>query len=495
MELETVIGLEIHVELNTSSKMFCGCSADFFGAEPNTLTCPVCLGLPGALPVANEKALEHTATIGLALGCSVSPITKFDRKNYFYPDMPKDYQISQYDMPVCKNGYLDVEMTAQELSSQSQEPYVRRVGINRVHLEEDTGKLIHIGQSGRIAAAEYSLLDFNRAGVPLVEIVTEPDIRSADEAKAFVQNLKNVIEHLGVSDCDMEKGSFRCDANISLRPVGSEELGTKSEVKNMNSFRAIQRALIYEIERQTKILLDGGRVIQETRHFDAVGNTTSSLRSKEEAHDYRYFPEPDLVPKVFTEEEVRALKAALPELPTDKKKRFISDYSLSPSDAAFLTSSKATGDYFEECMRLKGDAKKVANWMMGELSMHLNAAGLKIEESALTPRHLLSLLKLIDAGSISGKMAKEIFAESFETGKLAEVIVEEKNLTQLSDSSEIEKIVMMALSENSKAVEEYHQGKDRAIGFLVGQAMRLSQGRANPALLNEILKEKLSEKA
>ncbi len=491
MEFEAVIGLEIHVELNTLSKMFCGCSADFFGAAPNTLTCPVCLGLPGALPVANETALEYTALIGLALGCTVSPVTKFDRKNYFYPDMPKDYQISQYDMPVCKDGFLDVEMTAAELSERKAEPYVRKVRINRAHLEEDTGKLVHVGESGRIAEAEYSLLDFNRAGVPLVEIVTEPDIRSADEAKAFTQTLKNVIEHLGVSDCDMEKGSFRCDANISLRPKGSTELGTKSEVKNMNSFRAIQRALIYEIERQTKVLNGGGRVIQETRHFDAATNTTSSLRSKEEAHDYRYFPEPDLVPKVFTQAEIDALKGSLPELPQDKRRRFMADYGLSLSDAAILTSSKAMGDYFEECMRLKGEAKKVANWMMGELSMHLNASNLKIDESAVTPKHLVSLLKLIEAGTISGKMAKDIFAESFETGKLPEVIVEEKNLSQVSDSSEIERIAQMVLEENPKAVQEFAEGKERAIGFLVGQVMRLSQGRANPGLVNEILKEKL----
>lgn len=486
MEFEVVIGLEIHVELNTLSKMFCGCSADFFGAEPNTLTCPVCLGLPGALPVANETALNGAATIGLALACSVSSVTKFDRKNYFYPDMPKDYQISQYDMPVCTGGYLDVEMDVAK-------PYTRRIGINRVHLEEDTGKLIHIGQTGRIAEAEYSLLDFNRAGVPLVEIVTEPDIRSADEAKAFAQALKNIIEHLGVSDCDMEKGSFRCDANISLRPKGSTELGTKSEVKNMNSFKSIQRALAYEIQRQTKTLLDGGRVIQETRHFDAANNTTSSLRSKEEAHDYRYFPEPDLVPKIFTDDEIRALKAALPELPMDKRKRFMAAYDLSLADADFLTSSKATGDYFEEAIRLGGEAKKIANWVMGELSMHLNAAGLKIDESAVTPKHLVSLLKLIDDGTVSGKMAKEIFADVFETGKLPGVIVEEKGFIQLSDAAEVEKIVMMVLGENPKAVQEYKQGKERAIGFLVGQAMRLCQGRANPTLLNEIIKKKLAE--
>jgi len=481
MDYEVVIGLEIHVELNTESKMFCGCSARVFGEEPNTFTCPVCLGFPGSLPVPNEKAIEFTAKIGLALNCNVAEYTKFDRKNYFYPDMPKDYQISQYDLPICYGGYVNVEM----------DDYVRRVGITRVHLEEDTGKLTHVGESGRIGGADYSLVDFNRAGVPLVEVVTEPDIRTPDEAKAFAQKLKNIIEHLGVSDCDMEEGSLRCDANVSLRPKGAKEFGTKSEVKNMNSFRAIQRALVYEIERHREVLEGGERIVQETRHWDAAKNVTMSLRSKEEAHDYRYFPEPDLVPMELSKNWIADLRKTLPELPDARKKRFMETYKLSAYDAEFLTSSKATGDYFEECVRVYNDAKKISNLIMGELSMHLNAANLKIEESAVTPKHLVQLLKLIDDGQISGKMAKDVFKEMFETGKLPKIIVEEKGLVQISDEEEIEKIVDMVLEENQKVVEEFKSGKDRAFGFLVGQTMRLTKGRANPRLVNKILRKKL----
>ncbi|MDO8886585.1 Asp-tRNA(Asn)/Glu-tRNA(Gln) amidotransferase subunit GatB [Candidatus Oleimmundimicrobium sp.] len=482
MDYEVVIGLEIHVELDTESKMFCGCSTKFFSEEPNIFTCPVCLGMPGSLPVPNEKAIEYTVKIGLALNSKIASFTKFDRKNYFYPDMPKDYQISQYDLPICEGGSMDVEVNG----------FTRKISITRVHLEEDTGKLIHIGESGRIGGADYSLVDFNRAGVPLVEIVTEPDIRTPDEAKAFAQKLKNIIEHLGVSDCDMEKGSFRCDANISLRPKGAKEHGTKSEVKNMNSFRAIQKALIYEIERQRELLETGERVVQETRHWDAANNITMSLRSKEEAHDYRYFPEPDLVSMELSREWIEDLKKTLPELPDARKKRFMEIYKLSVYDVEFLTSSKAMGDYFEECTKSYSDAKKISNLMMGELSMHLNAANLKIEESAVTPKHLVQLLKLIDDGQISGKMAKDVFKEVFETGKLPKIIVEEKGLFQISDEGEIVRIVDMVLEENQKAVEEYKSGKGRTLGFLVGQVMKLTKGSANPQLVNKILKKKLS---
>jgi len=491
MQYEVVIGLEIHVELNTESKMFCGCSARVFGEEPNTFTCPVCLGFPGSLPVPNEKAVEYTAKIGLALNCNVAGYTKFDRKNYFYPDMPKDYQISQYDLPICYGGYVNVEMEGLAPEGSDPRGYVRRVGITRVHLEEDTGKLTHIGESGRIGGADYSLVDFNRAGVPLVEVVTEPDIRTPDEAKAFAQKLKNIIEHLGVSDCDMEEGSLRCDANVSLRPKGAKELGTKSEVKNMNSFRAIQRALAYEIERHGEVLEGGERIVQETRHWDAAKNVTMSLRSKEEAHDYRYFPEPDLVPMELSRDWVADLRKTLPELPDARKKRFMEIYKLSAYDAELLTSSKAMGDYFEECIKSYSDAKKINNLMMGELSMHLNAANLKIEESAVTPKHFVQLLKLIDDGQISGKMAKDVFKEMFETGKLPKIIVEEKGLVQISNEEEIEKIVDMVLEENQKAVEEYKSGKGRAFGFLVGQVMRLTKGSANPQLVNKILRKKL----
>ncbi len=482
MEYETVIGLEIHVELLTTSKMFCGCSARVFGEKPNTHTCPVCLGLPGSLPAINKKAVEYTVKIGLALNCEALSFTQFHRKNYFYPDMPKNYQISQYDFPFCVNGYLDVDMG----------DYVRQVGITRVHLEEDTGKLTHMGKSGRIGGADYSLVDFNRAGVPLVEIVTEPDIRTPEEAKVFTQKLKSILEHLEVSDCNMEEGSLRYDANVSLRPVGAKEFGVKTEVKNMNSFRAIQRALVYEIERQKNLLKSGERVIQETRHWDDVGNITMSLRTKEEAHDYRYFPEPDLVPMELSRIWIDELRTSLPELPNARRKRFIEEYRLPLYDAEFLTSSKAVGDYFEECAKSYPDVKKISNWIIGELTMYLNAANLEIDESAVTPRHLIQLIKLIDEGAISGKMAKNVFEEMFETGKLPKIIVEEKGLVQLTDETEIEKIIGMVLEENANVVEEYKSGKEKAFGFLVGQVMRLTKGRANPQLVNEILRKKLS---
>lgn len=481
MEYEVVIGLEIHVELSTESKMFCGCSARTFGEEPNTFTCPVCLGLPGSLPVINEKAVEYTAKIGLALNCEIAQSTLFHRKNYFYPDMPKDYQISQYDLPICIGGYVDVET----------KDLTRRVGITRVHLEEDTGKLTHISRTGRIGEADYSLVDFNRAGIPLVEIVTEPDIRSPEEAKAFTQKLKSILEHLEVSDCNMEEGSLRCDANVSLRPVGSEELGVKTEVKNMNSFRAIQGALAYEIERQKAILKRGEVVEQETRHWDDAGNVTVSLRTKEYAHDYRYFPEPDLVPMELSKDWIEEIRVTLPELPDVRRKRFEEVYGLPTHDAVLLISSKAMGDFFEECAETYPDAKRVSNWMMGELSMYLNAANLEIDECAVTPRHLVQLLKLIDDGTVSGKMAKSVFEEMFETGKLPKIIVEEKGLVQITDREEIARIVEMVVEENPSVVEDYRSGKERALGFLVGQVMRLTQGRANPQLVNVLLKEKL----
>lgn len=486
MQYEAVIGLEIHVELSTESKMFCGCSARTFGEEPNTFTCPVCLGLPGSLPVINEKAVEYTARIGLALNCEIAQSTLFHRKNYFYPDMPKDYQISQYDLPICVGGFVDAEM-----EGLGPKGLTRRVGITRVHLEEDTGKLTHISRTGRIGEADYSLVDFNRAGIPLVEIVTEPDIRTPEEAKAFTQKLRSILQHLEVSDCNMEEGSLRCDANVSLRPVGSEEFGVKTEVKNMNSFRAIQRALAYEIERQGEILKRGEAVEQETRHWDDAGNVTVSLRTKEYAHDYRYFPEPDLVPMELSRDWIEEIRATLPELPDARRKRFEDVYGLPTHDAVLLTSSKAMGDFFEECAETYPDAKRVSNWMMGDLSMHLNAANLEIDECAVTPRHLAQLLKLIDDGTVSGKMAKGVFEEMFETGKLPKVIVEEKGLIQITDREEIARIVEMVVEENPSVVEDYRSGKGRALGFLVGQVMRLTQGRANPQLVNALLKEKL----
>lgn len=480
MQYETIIGLEIHAELLTQSKMFCGCST-LFGEKPNTQVCPVCLGLPGSLPVINKKAIEYTIKIGLALNCEILKFTQFHRKNYFYPDMPKNYQISQYDLPLCIGGYVGIDM----------ENYTRQVGITRVHLEEDTGKLIHIGETGRISGADYSLVDFNRAGIPLVEIVTEPDIRSPEEAKAFTQKLKSILEHLEVSDCNMEQGSLRCDANVSIRLLGQDKFGTKAEIKNLNSFRALQRGLIYEVERQQKILAEGGAITQETRHWDAANNITSPLRSKEEVHDYRYFPEPDLVPLEPDPAWVEEIRLTLPELPDARQARFVQTFNLSHYDAQYLTSSKAIGDFFEECVKSYPNAKALTNWIMGDFASLLNEANLEIDECTVTPRHLVDLLKLIDKGTISGKIAKEVFRETFETGKLPQVIVEEKGLVQISDEGEIAKVVELVIKENPQVVDDFRKGKDKALGFLVGQVMKLTKGRANPQLVNKLLRERL----
>jgi len=480
VQYETIIGLEIHAELSTQSKMFCGCST-LFGEEPNTQVCPVCLGHPGSLPMINRKAVEYTIKIGLALNCQISQFTQFHRKNYFYPDMPKNYQISQYDLPLCIGGYVDIDM----------ENYTRRVGITRVHLEEDTGKLIHIGETGRISEAEYALVDFNRAGIPLVEIVTEPDIRSPEEAKVFVQKLKNILEHLEVSDCNMEQGSLRCDANISVRPLGQEKYGTKTEIKNLNSFKALQRGLAYELERQKKILEEGGEVIQETRHWDENNNVTSPLRTKEEVHDYRYFPEPDLVPMEPDPAWLEEIRLSLPELPDASLARLMETYKLSRYDAQYLTSSKAIGDFFEECAKSYPNPKIIANWIMGDFTSLLKESNLEIDQSAVTPKHLVELLKLIDKGTISGKMAKEIFKEVFETGKLPQIIVEEKGLVQITDEEEVGKIIDLVIEENPQVVQDYRQGKEKALVFLVGQVMKLTKGRANPQLVNKLLRERM----
>ncbi len=480
-DYEAVIGLEIHVELLTESKMFCG-SAVTFGEEPNTHTCPICLGLPGTLPVTNKKAIEYITMIGLALNCKINPISQFHRKNYFYPDMPKDYQISQYDIPVASNGFLDVELDGGE----------RRVRILRAHIEEDTGKLLHESKSGRLHEAKYSLVDFNRAGTPLAETVTEPDIRSAEQAVAFVSQLRSIVQHLGVSDGNMEEGSLRVDANISLRPVGSNEFGVKAEVKNMNSFRSLKKALNFEIERQEELLRNGGEVHQETRHWDEKLGRTTTLRRKEEVQDYRYFPDPDLVPFNLTEDYVEEIRSKLPELPKDRKKRFIEEYGLPAHDARVLTQSKAVGDYFDEAVKLyKKDPKNVSNWIIGEFSYHLKNANLEIDESAITPKHLVNLLNLIDKKTISGKIAKEVFDEMFNTGKLPDIIVEEKQLVQIVDESEIEKIVDAVLEENAQAVEDLKSGKEKALGFLVGQVMRFSKGKANPEIVNRLIKKKI----
>jgi len=477
---ETVIGLETHVELSTATKMFCGCALSF-GAEPNSCTCPVCLGHPGTLPVINEKAILYAIKIALALNCTVNKYTIFHRKNYFYPDMPKNYQISQYDLPIGSNGYLDVDMG----------DYTRRVGITRVHLEEDTGKLIHTGSTGRISESASSIVDFNRAGTPLVEIVTEPDIRSAAEAKEYLVALRNLILYLDVSDCSMEEGSLRCDANVSVRPAGSESMGTKTEIKNLNSFRFMQRGLEYEVSRQAGIVSSGGKVIQQTRHYDNVTDTTKPLRTKEEAHDYRYFPEPDLVPIHLDKEQAGKLKEQIPELPGQKSARYISDFGLSLYDAKFLTGDRQYALFFEECMKLYKNAKAVANWLMGDFSALLNKESLNLSESKINAAKLVSMLELIDSGKISSKIAKSVFEEMFYKGTDPAEIIAGSGLEQISDEGELELIIDEVIKSNPGPVAQLKDGKEKAIGFLVGQVMAKTKGKANPRLVNEIILRKI----
>lgn len=477
MDWEVVVGLEVHTELKTQTKIFCGCSTRF-GADQNTNVCPVCLGMPGVLPVLNEKVVEFAIRTGLALNCQIAEFSKFDRKNYYYPDLPKNFQTSQYDLPIALNGYLDIEVNGE----------TRRIRINRVHIEEDAGKLVH---SGSISNSEYALVDYNRGGVPLLEIVTEPDMRSPEEAKAYLEKLKMILEYIDVSDCKMEEGSLRCDANISLRPAGTEKLGTKAELKNLNSFRSIQRGLEYEIVRQTDLLESGGRVIQETRTWDEAKGVTLSMRSKEQAHDYRYFPEPDLPPIVLEQETIEAVRRSLPELPEARQKRLISEHGLSLYDAQVLTATRPMAEYFDAAVKLGADAKQAANWLMGDVSKHLNAAGISIAESPVAPPQLVDLLGLLDKGAISNKIAKTVFEEMWETGKEAAAVVAEKGLSQISNEGEIVAIVDAVLAANPQSVADFKAGKERAIGFLVGQIMKQTKGRANPDLVNRLLKERM----
>jgi aspartyl-tRNA(Asn)/glutamyl-tRNA(Gln) amidotransferase subunit B len=479
---ETTVGLEIHVELATDSKMFCGCAVSF-GEDPNTRTCPVCLGLPGSLPVPNERAVEYTMKIGLSLNCEIARRSLFHRKNYFYPDMPKNYQISQYDLPLCYGGMVEI----------SGDFGTTRVGITRVHLEEDTGKSIHVGGTGRIADSDYSLEDFNRAGTPLVEIVSEPDIRSAEEARAFVTELRAILESLGVSDVRMEEGSLRVDANVSVRRTGETEHGAKIEVKNMNSIRSVARALAFEERRQREALEAGESLVQETRHFDEKSGTTSSMRTKEYAFDYRYFPEPDLVPLEPSEEWIERVRSSLPELPAQRRARFARDYGLNEVDVRVLTATTKTADWFEEAASAHGgDAKKVVNWVTADLYGLLNEAGIELWESKVTPAGLAGLIKLVDDETISGKQAKVVLAEMFESGTDPAAIARAKGLEQVSDASAIEAAVDEVIDENADAVEKVRAGQMGTIGFLVGQVMKKTQGRANPKLVNDLLRSKLT---
>ncbi|TCO67693.1 Asp-tRNA(Asn)/Glu-tRNA(Gln) amidotransferase subunit GatB [Caldanaerobacter subterraneus] len=475
MKYEAVIGLEVHAELLTDSKIFCGCSTKF-GSEPNTQVCPVCLGLPGTLPVLNKKVVEYAVRAGLALNCTIANFSKMDRKNYFYPDLPKAYQISQYDLPLCSNGYIEIEV----------EGGTKRIGIKRIHIEEDAGKLLHEGTDG-------SLVDYNRAGVPLIEIVSEPDISTPEEAYQYLVKLKSILEYTEVSDCKMQEGSLRVDTNVSVRPVGTTDLGTKIELKNLNSFKAVQKALEYEIKRQIKVLEEGGTIVQETRRWNEAKGITEPMRTKEEAHDYRYFPEPDLVPIIVTEEWKEEIRKTLPEMPDAKRERFITQYGLPEYDAKVITSSKKMADFFEKCASNYHSPKIVSNWLMGEFARLLNDTGREIDEVPITPDMLIELLKLVDDNVISGSIAKTVFEEMFFTGKNPQIIVEEKGLRQIADEGELRRIVRKVIEENPKSVEDYKKGKEKALGFLVGQVMKETKGKANPQLTNQLLREELSK--
>ncbi len=478
MLYEAVIGLEIHVQLNTRSKTFCSCSTEY-GKEPNSNTCPVCLGLPGALPVLNEEALKKAIIAGLALNCEVREYSVFARKNYFYPDLPKAYQISQYEYPLNVNGY--VEITGSDGKT-------KRIGIIRAHLEEDAGKLIHDEDPHG-----PSYIDYNRCGIPLLEIVTEPDIRTPEEAYEFLQAIKEIMQYTGVSECNMEKGELRVDVNISMRKVGEKELGIKQEIKNMNSFANVKRALGYEIKRQTKILKAGGKLKQETRLFDQSKNSTVAMRRKEEAHDYRYFPDPDLVPVVLTREYIERLRESLPELPAEKRNRFVAEYGITQYDAQTICSDYRLAVYFEEAVKGYSNPKKIANWILSELMRVLNEKGIGIDKCRVKPWMLRELMELIDKGQISGKIAKSIFSEMAESGKTAEKIVKERGLSQITDEKELERVILKVLDSHKKVVEDLKRGKQKAFGFLVGQVMKETSGRANPKMVNEILKEKIEE--
>jgi aspartyl-tRNA(Asn)/glutamyl-tRNA(Gln) amidotransferase subunit B len=480
-EFETVIGLECHVELSTRTKMFCGCRNEF-GAPPNTNVCPVCLGLPGSLPVPNETAIEYIVRIGLALDCRIARHSLFHRKNYFYPDMPKNFQISQYDLPICVLGHLDVEVDGT----------TSRIGITRVHMEEDTGKTTHAGQTGRIGRADYALVDYNRAGVPLVEVVSEPDIRSPEEARAYLVELRSTLEALGVSDVRMEEGSLRADANISVRPAGASELGTKVEIKNLNSVRSLERALKFEQERQTSAVLAGETLVQETRHFEEESGKTSTLRSKEEAFDYRYFPEPDLPPLDPDTEWVERIRASLPELPAARRARFEREYGLSPKQASLVGGSKASADFFEEAKGLGAPPGAVANWMTQDLAGLLKRSKLEIEESKVTPHHVADLIQLVDDGTLGTSAAKLVLEDAFESGKPVGEIVDAKGLRQVSDEGSLRAWVDEAIGENLDAVEQVRLGKDGAINFLVGQVMKKSSGAADVKAVQRMLRDALS---
>lgn len=470
-EYEIVIGLEIHAELSTETKIFCGCKNEF-GAEVNTLCCPICMGFPGTLPTLNEKVVEYAVKMGHALNCTINDVTKCDRKNYFYPDLPKAYQTSQFDVPICENGYLDV-LVGEDM---------RRIGVTRIHIEEDAGKLLHDD------AFEGVLVDYNRGGVPLIEIVSEPDMRSAEEAKAYMETVHTILLYLGISDAKMQEGSLRADVNVSVRPKGATEFGTRTEMKNVNSFNAVYRAIQYESDRQIEVIEDGGHIVQETRRWDDVRGESIPLRSKEDAHDYRYFPDPDLLTFTVDKELINRLKEELPELPTAKMVRYMQDYKLSKADAELLASNKVRADFFDSVVALqKVEPKAVSNWLLGDISRILNEKRVEITETALTVNNLVEMITLIEKGTISNNAGKTIIEIIMDEDVAPAKIVEEKNLAQISDTSALEAIVQNVLKENEKAVEDYKAGKTNVVGFLVGQCMKQSKGQGNPQILKDMI--------
>ena len=476
-DYEVIIGLEVHAELATKTKIYCNCSTEF-GADPNTHCCPVCTGMPGTLPVLNKKVVEYAVKMGLATNSEIARFSKQDRKNYFYPDLPKAYQVSQYDLPLCEHGHVDITLSNGTKKS---------IGITRIHIEDDAGKLIHDAFTGD------TLVDLNRCGVPLIEIVSEPDIRSAEEAVAYMQTLKEILEYLEICDCKMQEGSLRCDVNLSVRKKGETKFGTRTETKNLNSFKSIERSIEFETNRQIEELEKGGVIYQETRRFDDDKGIGYAMRSKEDAHDYRYFPEPDLAPIVLSDEYIESLKNSLPEMPHVKKERYMTEYGLSEYDATQLTSSKKTANYFEKTVSICKSPKQVANWIMSDFAKMLNEAEIEIDASKVTEENLASLITLIDSGKISSAIAKKVFIDMFNIGKMAEEIVKEKGLIQISDEGAIKEIVLKVVENNPKSVEDYHNGKDKAIGFLVGQIMKETKGKANPKIVNEILIQELNK--
>jgi len=479
MEYEAIIGLEVHAQLLTESKIFCGCSTKF-GAEPNTQTCPVCLGMPGVLPVLNRKAVDYAIRTALALNCKIAHRSVFARKNYFYPDLPKGYQISMYEKPLAENGWIEISVGGVK----------KRVGIIRIHLEEDAGKLVHAGDFAR---AEESYVDLNRTGVPLMEIVSEPDLRSAEESAEYMRQLRNILVYLGVCDGNMQEGSLRCDANVSVRKKGAEGFGTRTELKNMNSFRNIQRALEYEIERQIKVLASGGEIVQETRLWDEQTGKTRGMRGKEEAHDYRYFPDPDLIPVEIDEGWIAKVRSELPELPSQKRERFVQQYGIPDQDAGILTQDRELADYFEAVVKSGAPAKWASNFILAELLRELNAEERSAKDCPVKPEQMAGLYQLMEKGKISGKIAKSVLVEMYKTGQDAEQIVREQGLEQVSDDSALKRMIEEVIAENPKQVADYLGGKEKMLGFFIGQVMKKSQGKANPQMVNQLLVDALKK--